>query len=79
MQEINNETITITKKEYDNLLENMFNVKAFARFVNNEKYSIDRKNCGALLNFEVKDGSVEENANDREPNGEGNSVIGFAK
>lgn len=49
----NMNTVTITKDEYKALLESFANVQAFARFVNNYKYYIDREVCGALLGFKV--------------------------
>lgn len=52
--------ITITTKEYKELVEAAVKVdvasvriEAFADFVNSEKYSIDREDCGRYLGFEV--------------------------
>jgi len=47
------EKITISAKEYRELLEASVRIKIFAGFVNGEKYSIDRKDCGKYLGFEV--------------------------
>lgn len=45
--------ITITTEEYKKLLETSVRVGVFADFVNDSKYSIDRKDCGRFLGFEV--------------------------
>lgn len=49
------ETITIPVGEYKELLEASVRVDIFANFVNSEKYSINRKECGNYLGFEVKE------------------------
>lgn len=46
--------ITISVEEYKSLLEASVRVRLFADFVNNEKYSISRAECGQYLGFEVK-------------------------
>lgn len=48
-------TITITVEEYKKLLEASIRIGAFADFVNSEKYSIERKDCGRYLGFDVVD------------------------
>ncbi len=46
-------TITIAVKEYKKLLAMSVRVELFADFVNGEKYSISREDCGKFLGFEV--------------------------
>ncbi len=45
--------ITISVKEYKELLETAVRVKVFEEFVNSEKYSISREECGKYLGFKV--------------------------
>lgn len=45
--------ITIPVEEYKKLLEMSVRVSAFADYVNQSKYSIDREDCGRFLRFEV--------------------------
>lgn len=54
-----NETITIPVDEYKKLLEASVRISMFVDFVNNSKYSIDRKDCGTFLGFEVKNVSTD--------------------
>lgn len=49
------ETITIPTEEYRKLLETFLRVKIFADYVNGEKYSVSREDCGMFLGFEVKE------------------------
>lgn len=46
-------TITIPVEEYKKLLEASVRIRVFSDYVNDSKYSIDRKNCGKFLGFEV--------------------------
>ena len=50
------ETITIPMEEYRRLLEIHTRVEVFKTFANKENYSVSKKDCGALLGFEVADG-----------------------
>lgn len=45
--------ITIPVEEYKKLLEASVRVSAFADYVNQSKYSVDREDCGQFLGFEV--------------------------
>lgn len=45
--------VTITTEEYKGLMEAQAGIKAFARYVNMVKYSVDREVCAALLGFEL--------------------------
>lgn len=45
--------VTIPVEEYKELLEMSVRTKIFADFVNAEKYSISREECGRYLGFEV--------------------------
>lgn len=47
------ENIYITTEEYKKLLENSIRIKVFADYVNQNKYSIEREDCGKFLGFEV--------------------------
>lgn len=47
--------ITIPVEEYKKLLETSVRVGIFADYVNSEKYSIGREDCGKYLGFEVVD------------------------
>lgn len=49
------ETITIPMEEYKRLLEIHTRVEVFKSFANKEKYPISKKDCGAILGFEVKE------------------------
>lgn len=49
------ETITIPLEEYKKLLETHTKVEVFKSFVNNQDYSIAKKDCGTILGFEVKE------------------------
>lgn len=56
----NANTVTITAAEYKELVElatkgNVLidRVNAFARYVNADKYAVEREICGAILGFEV--------------------------
>ena len=51
----NIENITIPLEEYKKLLETHTRVEVFKAFVNKESYSISKKVCGALLDFEVEE------------------------
>lgn len=53
-EDINVETITIPLEEYKRLLETHTRVEVFKAFANKENYSIVKKDCGALLGFEVE-------------------------
>lgn len=46
--------ITISLEEYKKLIDTSVRVSVFADFVNREKYSIDRTDCGKFLGFEVE-------------------------
>lgn len=46
-------TITIPVEEYKKLLEASVRISVFSDFVNRERYSIDREDCGKFLGFEV--------------------------
>lgn len=46
-------TITISVEEYKKLLAASVRVDAFADFVNEEEYSINRKACARYLGFEL--------------------------
>lgn len=48
-----NNMITISVEEYKELLKTQARVEAFKAFVLQEKYNIDRKECGIFLGFEV--------------------------
>lgn len=48
------ETITIPLEEYKKLLETHTRVEVFKTFANKENYSVSKKDCGALLGFEVE-------------------------
>ena len=50
------ETITIPMEEYKRLLETHTRVEVFKAFANKDNYSVSKKECGALLGFEVTDG-----------------------
>ena len=43
--------VTISTEEYKELLEAQANIRAFARYVNMEKYTISRGICAAFLGF----------------------------
>lgn len=45
--------ITIPLGEYRDLLEVFVRISVFKEYVNQSKYSIDRKDCGRFLGFEV--------------------------
>lgn len=47
------ENICIPTEEYKKLLENSVRIKVFADYVNSNKYSIEREDCGKFLGFEV--------------------------
>lgn len=54
---VNNvDAITIPTEEYKKLLETYTRVEIFKKFVNKEKYSISREECGTYLGFEVCNG-----------------------
>lgn len=46
-------TITISTDEYRKLLELSIRAKLFTDYVNKEKYSISREDCGRFLGFSV--------------------------
>ena len=46
-----NEEVTISAAEYKELLEAQASIKAFARYVDMVKYSVDREVYAALLGF----------------------------
>lgn len=46
--------VTISAEEYKKLLGASVRIDVFADFVNAEKYSISRENCGQFLGFKVK-------------------------
>lgn len=46
-------TITISVEEYKKMLATSVRVELFADYVNGEKYSISREDCGKFLGFEV--------------------------
>lgn len=46
-----NEKVTISAAEYKELLEAQAGIKAFARYVNMVRYSVDREVCAAILGF----------------------------
>lgn len=50
-------TVTISTDEYKKLLESTIRIDVFADYVNTNKYSITRKECGTFLGFEVKNES----------------------
>lgn len=45
--------ITIPVEEYKKMLTTSVRVELFADYVNGEKYSISRKDCGKFLGFKV--------------------------
>lgn len=45
--------ISIPVEEYKKLIALSVRVEVFADYVNGEKYSIDREDCGTYLGFEV--------------------------
>lgn len=45
--------VTISTAEYKELLEAQAGIKAFARYVNMVRYSIDREACAAILGFDL--------------------------
>lgn len=49
-----NITITIPVEEYKKLVETSVRVDIFIDFVQGEKYSISREECGRYFGFEVK-------------------------
>lgn len=55
-------TITISTEEYKNLVRMELRVEAFANYVNNETYRIDREMCAKMLGFELE--AKEEGTND---------------
>ena len=48
-----NEEVTISAAEYKELLEAQASIKAFARYVDMVKYSVDREVYAALLVFDL--------------------------
>lgn len=46
-------TITISVEEYKKLLAMSIRIELFSDYVNGEKYSISRDDCGKFLGFEV--------------------------
>ena len=48
------EKITITLKEYRELIELSIRAKVFAEYVKNSEYSISKKECAAFWGFEVQ-------------------------
>ena len=49
------ETIIVPLEEYKKLLETHTRVEVFKNFANKENYSVSKKDCGAILGFEVKE------------------------
>ena len=47
------EKIVISVKEYRDLIEKSVRIEIFADFVNAQKYSIDREDCGKFLGFKI--------------------------
>lgn len=47
--------VIISIEEYKKLIKIQARLDMFADFVNNEKYSIDRKECAMYLGFELKE------------------------
>lgn len=45
--------ITISTAEYKELLEAKTGIRAFSRYVNMARYSVDREVCAAILGFEL--------------------------
>lgn len=45
--------VTISAAEYKELLEAQAGVRAFSRYVNMARYSVDREVCAAILGFEL--------------------------
>lgn len=54
----------ISIDEYKELITTKERVETFERYVNSEKYPVEREKCGIILNFEVK-----ENGKDRKQDG----------
>lgn len=48
------EMVTVPAEKYKKLLETFLRVKIFSEYVNSEKYSIDREDCGMFLGFTVE-------------------------
>lgn len=48
-------TITISVKEYRDLVEAAVRIKVFENFVNGNKYSIERWECARFFGFELKE------------------------
>ena len=45
--------VTISTEEYKELLDAQARVRAFSRYVNMARYSVDREVCAAILGFEL--------------------------
>ena len=47
--------VTISENRYKELLDAEVRIKAFAAYVNTRKYDIEKKICGAFLDFKVEE------------------------
>lgn len=45
--------VTISAEEYRELLEAKAGIRAFSRYVNMVRYSVDREVCAAILGFDL--------------------------
>lgn len=46
-------TVTISTKEYKQLVEAQARINIFADYVNSEKYSVGKRECAVILGFEL--------------------------
>ena len=53
-----NSNVEISKEEYEELVESKIRIKLFADYVNKQRYSIGREECGAFLGIEVKEDGI---------------------
>lgn len=51
--------ITISTKEYRELVESKVRIDVFSDFVNSQQYSISRGECARILGFELEDAKEE--------------------
>lgn len=49
------DVITISAKEYRQLVEAQVRIHVFSRYVNSKRYSVGREECAAFLDFELED------------------------
>ncbi|MEI3175597.1 MAG: hypothetical protein V8S96_03455 [Lachnospiraceae bacterium] len=49
------ETVTISLKKYDQLMDIARDVKRFARYVRSNRYLIDRETCAEYLDFDLEE------------------------